>query len=109
MIKLLELNGCIFEGVKMEEHQKEYIKLLDEKFGVKGKPRRAYYEYYNTPDRGIIVELRPLPVTRIFISDEPRSYYHKWSTELDSMHLPDCVWLTSKSDSQLCLDKRFFI
>lgn len=103
------MKGCIFEGVKMEEHQKEYIKLLDEKFGVKGKPRRAYYEYMDKPDRGIIVELEPLPITRIFISDEPRSYYHKWSTELDSMHLPDCVWLTSKSDSQLGLDKGFFI
>lgn len=109
MIKLLALKGCIFEGIKMKEHQKEYIKLLDEKFGVKGKPRRAYYEYYSTPDRGIIVELRPFSTTRIFISDEPRSYYHKWSTELDSMHLPDCVWLTSKPDSQLCLDKGFFI
>lgn len=103
------MKGFIFEGIKMKEHQKEYIKLLDEKFGVKGKPRRAYYEYYNTPDRGIIVELEPLPVTRIFISDEPRSYYHKWSSELNSMHLPDCVWLTSKSDSSLCLDKGFFI
>lgn len=103
------MKGCIFEGIKMEEYQKEYIKLIDEKFGVKGKPRRAYYEYYSTPDRGIIVELEPFPVTRIFISDEPRSYYHKWSTELDSGHLPSCVWLTSKSDSQLGLDKGFFI
>lgn len=42
----------------MKEHQKEYIKLLDEKFGVKGKPRRAYYEYRDTSDRGILVELR---------------------------------------------------
>ena len=92
----------------MEEHQKEYIKLLDEKFRVVGKPRRAYYEYYSTPDRGILVELKPLN-TRIFISDEPRSYYHKWSSELNSMHLPNCVWLTSKSDSKLCLDKGFFI
>lgn len=93
----------------MEEHQKEYIKLIDEKFGVKGKPRRAYYAYYSTLDRGIIVELEPFPATRIFISDEPRSYYHKWYTELDSGHLPNCVWLTSKSDSRLGLDKGFFI
>lgn len=93
----------------MEEYQKEYIKLIDEKFGVKGKPRRAYYEYYSTPDRGIIVELESCPVTRIFISDEPRSYYHKWATGLDSGHLPSCVWLTSMSDSQLGLDKGFFI
>lgn len=62
----------------MEKHQKEYIKLLDEKFGVKGKPRRAYYEYCSKPDRGILVELKPLPITRIFISDKPRGYYHKW-------------------------------
>lgn len=93
----------------MEEHQKEYIKLLDEKFGVKGKPRRIYYEYRNTPDRGILVELEPFPVTRIFIADEPRSYYHKWSSKLDSVHLPDCVWLTSESDSKLGLDKGFLI
>lgn len=49
------MKGCIFEGIKMEEHQKEYIKLLD------------------------------------------------------SGHLPSCVWLTSKSDSQLGLDKGFFL
>lgn len=93
----------------MEKHQEEYIKLLDEKFGVKGKPRRAYYKYKDTPDRGIVVELEPFPITRIFISDEPRSYYHKWTTELKSEHLPNCVWLTGKTDSQLGLDKGFFI
>ena len=109
MIELLHLEIFIFDGIKMEKHQEEYIKLLDEKFGVKGKPRRAYYEYYNTPDRGIIVELEPLPVTRIFISDEPRSYYHKFASDLKSKHLPNCVWITSKSDSSLCLDKGFFI
>ena len=92
----------------MEEHQKEYIKLLDKKFGVVGKPRRAYYEYYSTPDRGILVGLKHLN-TRIFISDEPRSYYHKWSSELNSRHLPNCVWITSKSDSNLGLIKGFFI
>lgn len=93
----------------MEEHQKEYIKLLDEKFGVKGKPRIVHYSYGKIPDRGILVELRPLSTTRIFISDEPRRYYHKWATKLNSSHLPACVWLTSESDSSLCLDKGFFI
>lgn len=93
----------------MESHQKEYIRLIDKKFGVKGKPRRAYYEYYSKRDRGIIVELKPFNTTRIFISDEPRNYYHKWMTELKSEHLPNCVWLTSKSDSSLGLDKGFFI
>lgn len=109
MIKLLDLKGCIFEGVKMEKHQEEYIKLIDEKFGVKSKPRRAYYEYRNTPDRGIIVEIEPLSITRIFISDEPRSYYHKWSAQLDSGHLPTCVWLTRYSDSALSIIDGFFI
>lgn len=93
----------------MEEHQKEYIKLLDEKFGVVGKPKRAYYSYGHIPDRGIIVELEPLPVTRVFISDEPRSYYHKWTTELNSSHLPGCIWITSKSDIDLDINKGFFI
>lgn len=103
------MKGCIFEGIKTKEYQKEYIKLLDEKFGVKGTPRIAYYEYKDTPDRGIIVELEPFPTTRIFISDKPRSYYHKWTTELNSRHLPKCIWLTGKTDSQLGLDKGFFI
>ena len=93
----------------MEEYQKEYIKLLDEKFGVVGKPRRAYYSYGRVPDRGIIVELEPLPITRIFISDKPRSYYHRWSSELDSEHLPNCIWLTSKSDRDLDIHKGFYI
>ena len=93
----------------MEEHQKEYIKLLDEKFGVVGKPRRAFYSYGRIPDRGIIVELDPLPITRIFISDKPRSYYHRWTTELNSEHLPNCIWLTSKSDRDLDINKGFYI
>lgn len=103
------MKGFIFEGMKMEKHQEEYIKLLDEKFGVNGKPRRAYYEYYSTPDRGILVELEPFPITRIFISDEPRSYYHKWATELKSEHLPPCVWLTRYSNSALSIIDSFFI
>lgn len=93
----------------MKEHQKEYIKLLDKKFKVVWKFRRAYYSYGKIPDRGILVELGPLSVTRIFISDEPRSYYHKFASELKSEHLPNCVWITSMSDSDLCLNKGFFI
>lgn len=93
----------------MLKHQDEYLELLDKKFGIKGKPRIVHYSYGKIPDRGILVELRPLSTTRIFISDEPRSYYHKWASELNSMHLPACVWLTSKSDSKLGLDKGFFI
>ena len=94
----------------MLKHQEEFIKLMDEKFGVKGKPRIAYYEYYKRkPDRGILVELNPFTTTRLFISDKPRSYYHRWTSELKSEHLPPCVWLTSRSDSNLGLDKGFFI
>ena len=93
----------------MLKHQDEYLELLDKKFGVKGKPRRTYYSYGKIPDRGILVELRQFGTTRIFISDEPKSYYHKWASKLNSMHLPNCVWLTSKSDSKLGLDKGFFI
>ena len=93
----------------MLNHQEEYLELLDKKFGVKGKPRRVNYSYGKIPDRGILVELEPFPITRIFISDEPRSYYHKWTTELKSEHLPNCVWLTVKQDSQLGLDKGFLI
>lgn len=94
----------------MLKHQEEFIKLMDEKFGVKGKPRIAYYEYYgNKPDRGIIVELKPFNNTRLFISDKPISYYHKWTSELNSRHLPPCVWLTGKSDKDLGIDKGFFI
>ena len=93
----------------MKKHQKEYIKLLDEKFGVVGNPRRACYSYSTIPDRGILVELEPLSVTRIFISDEPRSYYHKFTSELNSEHLPSCIRITSKSDNDLNLDKVFLI
>lgn len=93
----------------MENHQKEYIKLLDKKFGVVGKPRRAFYWYGTIPDRGIIVKVESLPFTRIFISDEPKSYYHKWSTELKSLHLPNCIWLTSESSRDLSINKGFFI
>lgn len=93
----------------MLKHQDEYIKLLDEKFGVVGKPRIVHYSYGKIPDRGILVELEPLPVTRVFISDEPRNYYHKWTTELNSSHLPCCVWLTSKSDKDLDIKSGFYI
>lgn len=93
----------------MKKHQEEYLKLLEDRFGVKVKPKIAYFSYEEIPDRGIIVELKPFNTTRIFISDEPRSYYHKFSSELKSQHLPKCVWLTSKSDIDLKIIKGFFI
>ena len=92
----------------MKEHQKEYIKLIDDKFRIKRKYTRVNYNYYDTIDKGILLELESFR-SRIFISDRPRNYYHKWETYLNSEHLPKCVWLTSKSDSELGLDKSFFI
>lgn len=93
----------------MTKYQEEYIKLLDEKFEVVGKPKVAYYSYSKTPDIGILVELKSLPVTRVFISYEPKSYYHKFNSELDSKHLPNCIWLTRKPDKNLCLAKGLYI
>ena len=55
----------------MKKHQEEYLKLLEDRFGVKVKPKIAYFSYEEIPDRGIIVELKPFNTTRIFISDEP--------------------------------------
>lgn len=42
---------------------------------------------------------------------KPRSYLHKFTTELDSFHLPTCVWLTRWSDKELEVDMEigFFI
>lgn len=106
---IIKDEGFYILGLNMEKHQKEYIKLLDEKFKVVGKPRRAFYSYGKIPDRGILVELESPHFTRVFISDGPRSYYHKFASELKSEHLPNCVWIISKSDSDLSLNKEFFI
>mgnify|MGYP003356578444 CR=1 FL=1 len=96
----------------MEEHQKEYIKLLDEKFGVKGKPRRAIYKRNrDVIDSGIVVELSNSVFNPrlVFLSDNERGYLHKWSMELDSEHLPSCVWLTRYNDPYLSIIDSFFI
>lgn len=106
------MEGCIFEGVKMEKHQEEYIKLIDEKFGVKGKPRRATYKRRrDTIDSGIVVELSDSGFSPrlVLLSDNERDYFHKWAMELDSKHLPPCVWLTRYSDPALSIIDSFFI
>lgn len=45
----------------------------------------------------------------VFLSDNERDYVHKWTMELDSEHLPLCVWLTRYSDSALSIIDSFFI
>jgi hypothetical protein len=96
----------------MLKHQDEYLELLNEKFRVVGKPRRVHYSYGKIPDSGIAVEIKNFGSgCVVFIADKPRSYLHKFTTELDSFHLPTCVWLTRWSDKELEVDMEigFFI
>ncbi len=96
----------------MKEHQKEYIKLIKERFGILGKPRKATYKRRrNTIDSGIVVELNydSFSPNLVFISDKPRNYFHKWQMELESDHLPLCVWITRYSDTALDIIERFYI
>lgn len=96
----------------MKEYQKEYLKLIGERFDITVKPRIATYKRRrDVIDSGIVVELseaRFLPKL-VFLSDNQRGYFHKWSMELDSEHLPPCVWITSYSDSALSIIDSFFI
>lgn len=112
MIELLYLESFIFERIKMKDYQKEYIKLINERFGISGKPRIATYKRRrDTIDSGIVVELSESGFSPrlVFLSDNPRNYFHKWSMELESEHLPSCVWLTRYSDSALSIIDGFFI
>lgn len=96
----------------MRKHQEEYIKLIDEKFSISGKPRIATYKRYDgVIDSGIIIELAPggFEPRLVFLSDNQRSYFHKWALELDSSHLPQCVWITRYSDIALSIIDGFFI
>ena len=96
----------------MKEHQKEYIKLINERFGISGKPRKATYKRRrNTIDSGIVVELNydSFSPNLVFISDNPRNYFHKWAMELASYHLPLCVWITRYSDTALDIIEGFYI
>lgn len=106
------MKGFIFEGINMEKHQEEFIKLIDEKFDISVKPRIATYKRYrDTIDSGVVVELSNggfIP-RLVFLSDNPRKYFHKWSMELESEHLPNCVWITRYSDPALSIIDRFFI
>lgn len=96
----------------MEEHQKEYLKLIEERFDITVKPRIATYKRNrDVIDSGIVVELsnggfKPILV---FLSNNSRIYFHKWAMEICSAHLPPCVWLTRYSDSALSIIDSFFI
>ena len=95
----------------MEKYQKEYIKLLKEKFEVKYIRKATYKRTRDIVDDGILVELDSTMFTDvcIFLSNNIRGLYHKWSMELNSENLPKCVWLTSYMDTALEIDKGFFI
>ena len=96
----------------MKEHQKEYIKLINERFGVSVKPRIATYKRRrDVIDSGIVVELDydSFSPNLVFISDNPRNYFHKWIIELDSGHLPLCLWITGYSDTALNIIEGFYI
>lgn len=96
----------------MMNHQEEYLKLIAEKFGIKGTPKRATYKRWgDTWDSGIIVELEVSKsnLRLVFLSDTPRKYFHKWSMELPSEHLTPCVWITMYTDKDLSFIKGFYI
>lgn len=108
------MDSFIFEVIKMEKHQEEFIKLLDEKFKIVGSYKRATLKRARDKiDIGIAVEIKNFGDSGIvvFIADNPRNYLHKFASKLDSGHLPPCVWLTKWSDKdlELPLDKGFFI
>ena len=96
----------------MINHQEEYLKLIAKRFGTIGKPERATYKRYEgTCDSGIVVELMmgKFNSRLVFISDTPRKYFHTWSMELPSEHLPPSVWITRYTDRDLEVVKGFYI
>lgn len=91
---------------------KEYLKLIEERFDITVKPRIAIYKSNrDTIDSGIVVELSDsgFNTRLVFLSDNEGDYFHKWSMELDSEHLPPCVRLTRYSDPYLSIIDSFFI
>ena len=113
MIVLLLLKGSIFEELCMEKHQEEYIKLLKDRFVINNIYQRVTYKRVkDRVDIGIAVEVKNLDtgkVFAVFIADNPRKYLHKFASELESEHLPPCVWLAKISDKELEIHKGFFI
>lgn len=96
----------------MLKHQEEYLKLIGDKFDITVMPRIATYKKYrDTIDRGVVVELSDSGFNHrlVFLSDNERDYFHKWLLELDSEHLPKCVWITRYSDSALSIINSLFV
>ena len=96
----------------MKEYQKEYLELIEERFDITVKPRIATYKSgRDAIDSGIVVEVSESGFTPklVFLSDNERDYFHKWTMELDSEHLPPCVWLTLKSDKNLDIKSGFYL
>lgn len=106
------MKGFIFEGIKMKKHQEECLELIGERFDITVKPRIATYKRNrDVIDSGIVVELSNggFEPILVFLSDNERNYFHQWATELDSEHIPQCIWLTRYSDSALSIIDGFFI
>ena len=107
------MKGFIFEGINMEKHQEEYLKLLEDKFVINNIYQRVTYKRgKDRVDIGIAVEVEDLDtgiVFAVFIADNPREYLHKFASKLESGHLPPCVWLTKLSDKDLKIHEGFFL
>lgn len=110
--------GFIFNEVIMEtvdELMKIIDDSIDDEYWIAKNTKRCllnqYWDLENVP--GYVVEIydRDNEKDHLFIADKPRSYLHKFTTELDSFHLPTCVWLTRWSDKKLEVDMEigFFI
>lgn len=96
----------------MLKHQDEYIKLIDEKFGIVGKPKVATYKRYGcTKHSGIVVELPSYDNNPrlLFLADNPMDCFHRLASELDSKHLPRCVWITRYTDNYLDVLRGFYV
>lgn len=113
MIELLYLESFIFERVKMEKHQEGYLELLKDKYVINNIYQRVTYKRVKgIVDIGIVVEVKNLDtgkVFAVFIADKPRKYLHKFASQLESGHLPPCVWLANLSDKEFEIHKGFFI
>ena len=107
------MKGFIFEGIKMEKHQEEYLELLKDKYVINNIYQRVTYKRVKgIVDIGIAVEVKNLDtgtVFAVFIADKPRKYLHKFASQLESGHLPPCVWLAELSDKEFEIHKGFFI
>nr|DAW09273.1 MAG TPA: hypothetical protein [Caudoviricetes sp.] len=45
----------------------------------------------------------------IFLADNQMECFHRLTSELDSEHLPCCVWITRYTDNYLDIHRGFYI